>query len=143
MKIRDYRSENRLKDKDGEISQEQNKLIKGWKSEEEYGNIRKPVKEIQHTNNLNSRKRTQMRGNYSRNCSRQISITEGHKMSEQKGLAKWMNTDPHQDTCTGNLKHQKTMRKSYKFQKGREKKNHIHGMRNHKVFRLFTSSTRS
>lgn len=50
--------------------------------------IKELVKEIQYSNNVSSRKRNQMGGHYRRNCSRKISITEGHKISDQKDLAK-------------------------------------------------------
>lgn len=53
-----------------------------------YENIRELIKGIQHSNNVISKKRNQMGGHYPRNCSRNISITEGHKISNQKDLAK-------------------------------------------------------
>lgn len=60
---------------------------------------REPVKEIQHTNNISSRKRKVI-GHCPRNRLRKIFTTEGHTFSDQKGLEKWMNVDPRQDAHT-------------------------------------------
>lgn len=122
LNIRDCRSENRLKEEDREISQEENKEVKRWKSEEKYMSSREPIKEIQHANNISSRKRKMIGGPCPRNHLRKIFTTEGHIFSDQKGLEKWMNVDPHQDAHTWNSKYKKKIRKHCKFQKGRRKK---------------------
>lgn len=88
MRIRDYRNENRSKDKFKKLSQDGKKKLRVDNQRGKYENIRELVKEIQHSNNESSRKRKQMGGHYPRNCSRKISITEGHKISDQKDLAK-------------------------------------------------------
>lgn len=58
------------------------KRTKSWQLEEKSENIQEPIKEIQHSSNIRSRKRKQMGGHYPRNCPRKIFTTEEHKFSD-------------------------------------------------------------
>lgn len=100
LKIRDCRNENRLKDEDRVIAQEENKEIKIWKSEEKYMKSREPVKEIQHT----KLKRKRMGGRCPRNWTRNVYNGKTYAF-RSKGFGKTDKRRPQQNTYTWNSAH--------------------------------------
>lgn len=105
LKIRDCRNENRLKDEDRVIAQEENKEIKIWKSEEKYMKSREPVKEIQHT----KFKRKRMGAHCPRNWIRNVYNWKTYAF-RSKGSGKTDKCRPQQNTYTWNSKHNEKRR---------------------------------